>query len=290
MVHALAGPPDGPRPVAEAVLHDLGPGVAVTHGEISDVRALAPLVRGVTTVVHLAGPASVADSFFSPAAYGRAHTVGVAALLEACRGTSVRRIVHVSSAEVYGQPARLPVVEDDRLEPLSPYGAAKLGGEAMMRALAPTLGIAVVVLRPFSVYGPRSRPGSVVATVLRQATACPAVEVHDLRPIRDYVYVEDVAAAVAQATAHLLADTPDGGDVVETYNVGSGVGVSVEGVASLAIRLAARDVPLRQTATTDRPTPITRLVADTERATTVLGWKSTTSLEDGLRAMLAAGR
>src|SRR5262249_40598351 len=147
------------------------------------------------------------------AEFARVHVGGTATLLDASRRAGVRRFVHVSSAEVYGRPETSPVSEGHRLEARSPYAAAKLGAEAMVGAHRPGGDLETVVLRPFSVYGPRQSPGGVVAAILAQALDAPSVELHDPDAVRDFCFVEDLAEAVLAAAA---ADPR-----AAVYNVGS---------------------------------------------------------------------
>lgn len=263
----------------------LPPGVDLVEGDIGDVALLARLVADATAVVHLAGSPSVAASFVDPVEYARTHVVGTAAVLTACRD-AVARLVYVSSAEVYGQPAAGVgmVAETAPAAPRSPYGACKVGAEAMIAALAPATGLEAIVLRPFSVYGPGARRDGVLPTVLWQALHAEAVEVADLAPVRDYVFVDDVADALLRATRCPL---PPGPPV--TCNLASGKGVSVGDLAALALAVVGRSVPVRQ-ARADRPATasVSRLVGDTRRAGQVLGWEATTPLEEGLRRTVTA--
>jgi nucleoside-diphosphate-sugar epimerase len=275
-VRALIAPPG-----SDLVLS--APGISSSFAEITDARAVDPLVRGIGTIVHMAGPPSVRDSFRVPADHARIHVIGTATILDACRGNDVRRFVYVSSAEVYGEPERNPVDERQMTQPRSPYGAAKLGAEAMVRALAPAIGVQAVILRPFSVYGPGMRVGSLVRSILDQVLDRDAVVLADVRPVRDYCYVEDVADAVIRAAIDPFSEQ-DG-----VYNVGSGTGTSVADLARLAATIVGRDVPIRS-GDPDRPAgaDIRHLVADIRRIRQDLGWSPRTPLSDGLAATVAS--
>ena len=278
-VRAHAGPPG-------TDLAALPDGLPVSFAEITDVEAVARIVAGVEAVVHLAGPASVAESFLSPELYARAHVAGTAAVIEACRAPDARRLVHISSAEVYGQPRTNPVAEDAPTEPRSPYGTAKLGAEAITRTDCPATGIAAIVLRPFSVYGPRSPERSLVGRLARAAVGDGPVRVAALRPIRDYVHVDDVSAAVATALANL--PTADPAAEVPIFNVGSGVGTSVHEMATLTLGLAGRSAAIEEAPTPDRPArqDVTHLVADIDRARSQLGWSPRVPLREGLAELV----
>jgi nucleoside-diphosphate-sugar epimerase len=283
LVRAHLGPPGAPSAA-------LPEGVPVSSTEISDLDAVSALVQGVDAVVHLAGPASAAASFEAPVEYTRTHVVGTATVLEACRAAGVRRLIHVSSGEVYGQPVRNPVDEDAPTLPRSPYGAAKLGAEALVRAFSPPAGIAAVVLRPFSVYGPRSPERSLVGRLIRAALTDDVIRLSTLRPVRDYVHVDDVGAAVAAALEG-LTNGPVGSEV-PVYNVASGVGTSVADLAAQVVATAGRSAELEKTPTPDRPagSDVVELVADIRRARAELGWSPAVPLSDGLAQALATVR
>jgi len=247
---------------------------------LTDIRDLAKVsehVRGVDVVVHLAGPPSVRMSFECPSEYAAIHTLGTATILEACQRHRVPRIVYVSSAEIYGRPISNPVTEDFEVRPVSPYGAAKAGAEVFVRTIAAASGMKAVILRPFSVYGPRLSSASLIANILQQVRSCDSVWVRDLKPVRDYCFVRDVAEAIALACGAEV----DGC----TLNLGSGVGTSVKEIAECVVRLSGKKLAVQENSISESGPgeEIYELVADTRRASAVLGWRARTRLEDGLR-------
>jgi nucleoside-diphosphate-sugar epimerase len=236
-----------------------------------DVLDVGSLLTGIDVVVHLAGPPGVAASFADPARYLRDHVLGTAAVLAAL---GPARLVHVSSAEVYGRPPHNPVAESAPTVPLSPYGVAKLSAEALVRVLCPE----ATILRPFSVYGPRSPAHSLVGTIARQARDADAIELADLTPIRDYVHVDDLCRAVVRCVRK-----PAPG----TFNIGSGVGTSVAALARLVTTAVGRDLPIVINGP-DRPADVVELIADTTRARAELGWVAEIDLTAGLAETVAA--
>ena len=261
----------------------LPPEVKTAVADITDTAALDELARGAGIAVHMAGPASVSASFECPAESARVHVAGTAALLEVCRRAGVRRFVYVSSAEVYGRTEASAVHEDFPLQPRSPYGAAKAGAEQVVGAFARAFGLQVIILRPFSVYGPGLSPSSLIGKTLRMAQFEDSVVLNDLRPIRDYGYVEDLVDAVLRSCTTAVPD-------VTILNIGTGRGTSVEEIAELILARVGRRVPLRERPGQRRPadSEIYRLVADSTRAREVLGWQASTSLETGLGRMIEA--
>ena len=214
----LLGPPGVPvrSPPASVRSHT---------GDLADGQAVPGAVAGASVVVHLAGPPSVAASFHDPVGYLRAHVEGTANVVEAAHQAGVRRLVVVSSAEVYGRPRSCPVAEDAATAPRSPYGAAKVGAEAVAGAAARSGALdQVVVVRPFSVYGTGMADWSLIGSLAQQAQRGGPLEVRDPRPVRDYVHVDDVAAALVAA-----ARVPLRGNLA-TFNLCSGVGRSAGGL------------------------------------------------------------
>lgn len=249
---------------------------------LDDARAWPSLVAGVGAVIHLAGPASVAASFDDPVGHARAHAVGTGVLVTAATAAGVPRFVHVSSAEVYGQPDINPVEETAPTRPRSPYAAVKLAAETLVTSLAQRHDFSAVVLRPFSVYGAESPPGSLVGALLGQVRRGLPPLVQDPRPVRDYVHVTDVADAIVRAAAV----APKGACVL---NVGTGVGTSVAELAELLMGLTGRAGGGVGRIPGNRPEglDILDLVCDPRAAEKALGWRPRVELAEGLRRALA---
>ena len=260
---------------------ELPPEVNPIHADIEDIRTLTGLATDVDVAIHLAGPPSVAGSFQAALEYGRVHSIGTLAMLEACRAGPVPRFVYVSSAEVYGRPESNPVSEDHPLRPRSPYAASKAAAEHFVGAYGRAFGTQTVVLRPFSVYGPGLPLRSVMGTILGQVLSDDEVVLADLRPVRDYCFLDDIVEGIL-----LAACVPSPG--FDTFNLGSGVGTSVGDLAELALRLGGRRLPIRSDPSRRRPAAadIDHLVADRTRAQAMLGWSPAVSLEDGLARTL----
>jgi nucleoside-diphosphate-sugar epimerase len=262
------------------------PNVRIGHVDICDLRRLSSWFHGVDIVVHAAGPPSVAASFADPPGCARIHVLGTVTTLEACRHANVRRLVYISSAEVYGQPDLNPVAETAPLAPLSPYGAAKVSAEAFICADSGRSVSEALILRPFSVYGPGSPARSVVGSIMRQVLAGTEIRVFDPRPIRDYCYIDDFVDCVLDACASTIS-TP-----LRIYNVGTGSGTSVADLARQASVSAGRHVPLRIAAQSDRPAQaaVRELVADIGKARRELGWSPSMPFEEGLGKIVACLR
>lgn len=179
-----------------------GPGWPGGHRCLDVVDAdLVPIIEDFRpdAIVHAAGPASVGDSFTAPAASLRAAVLGWTNVLDSLRRSGLSsRAVLLSSAAVYGQPAVLPVTEEEPCRPLSPYGYSKLVCELLAEQYLQCFSVEALVCRLFSVVGPGQR--RLLAWEVFSQFADPARDVVVLRgtaaSVRDYLHVGDAAEAI----------------------------------------------------------------------------------------------
>ena len=240
-----------------------------------------PLERhlaGVAGIFHLAAQPGVRGSWgTSFAQYVRDNLLATQRLLEAASAARAR-VVFASSSSVYGNAAAYPTPEDTRPRPISPYGVTKLGCEHLAAAYAGEAGADVVVLRYFTVYGPRQRPDMAFTRIVRALVDGAEFRVFGTgEQSRDVTYVADAVSAAIAA----MERAPAGA----VYNVGGGTEASLREVVAILERLAGRRLDARHEAAAAGD--VRRTAADTSRIRAELGWAPTTSLEQGLEAQLA---
>lgn len=229
------------------------------------VRASRPEV-----VFHLAAH-GVLDARPDLARLEAATAGGTRRLLEACRDCEA--FVHVGGSSEYG-PHEEPLREDMTPAPVTAYGRAKAA--ATLAALeAAERGLPVSVLRPFSVYGPWESPARLVPTAIRAALTGAVLPLTPAGFRRDYVFVDDVVDALVLATRSGLA-------VGEVVNVGTGVQTANEDVAAAIAELTGREIRVDAGAIAPKQSDTTHWVADTRKASRVLGWQAQTALRAGL--------
>ncbi|MEU8122074.1 NAD-dependent epimerase/dehydratase family protein [Spirillospora sp. NPDC049024] len=257
-----------------------GPGVVAAELDLAvdDLDAVA----AADVVVHLAGRPGVRDSWGpGKAVVERDNVAATRRLLAACARRPPRlrpKVVVASSSSVYGSAGRRPNREDDPLRPASPYAVSKAEVERLAR-LAARSGLRTVLLRYFSVYGPRQRPDMAFHRFVEAALdGRPLPVFGDGRSSRSFTHVRDVVAATLAAAAE---DLPPGIAV----NVGHTEHVAVHD--AIAMLTGALGVP----AQIRRETPVAgdaaRTWADTSRARELLGWTAATGLADGLADQIA---
>lgn len=237
---------------------------------------LARLLDGVTHVFHLAAQAGVRKSWGAEfQIYTQNNVDATQALLEAALAAKLERFVYASSSSVYGGHTPLPMREDVRTEPLSPYGVTKLAAEQLCHLYHENHRLPTVSLRYFTVYGPRQRPDMAFHRFGRAViTGQPITIYGDGEQTRDFTFVADAVQATVAAG---LKGVPG-----RVYNVGGGSRVTVNEVLELLRRITQR--PVRIERLPDQKGDMRHTYADTSLAERDLAFAPTITLERGLEA------
>ena len=238
--------------------------------------------HGIELVIHLAAFIEAGESVRRPDKYYHNNTVNGLSLLDAMRDANVSKMVFSSTAAVYGTPQRVPIVEEDRLRPINPYGASKLCMEYMLRSYAEAYGMGIVALRYFNVAG--AHPSGEIGEAHHPETHLIPLVLHvaqgrrksisiygddydtpDGTCIRDYIHVCDLA------DAHILAAGAIEPGKVKAFNLGNGEGFSVREVIDTCRQVTGLKIQheLAPRRAGDPP----RLVASSQKAIEQLGWQ-----------------
>ena len=265
---------------AEALIH----GERLIVGDLADSDKLGQVLRetGCKSVLHFAAAIIAPESVHLPLKYYSNNTRNTLNLLKACVEHGVERFIFSSTAAVYGIPGSGAASEDSATVPINPYGTSKLMSEWMLRDAAFAHGFSYVALRYFNVAGadPQARMGQRTpdATHLIKV-ACQAAlgirdgvsifgtdyETADGTGVRDYIHIEDLAAAHLYALDYLKR-----GGTSTTINVGYGRGESVREVIEVVKKVSGVD--FRVSEAPRRPGDPANLVAVAQRIRSVLGW------------------
>lgn len=258
-------------------------GIAFVRGDVRDVPKLWSLLLGVDVVYHLAALVSVPASVLYPREYNDVNVGGTVSLLEACRDVGcVRRVVLAGSATAYGNQSIQPVNERMTLDPRAPYAVSKVAAEEYLFCMGPVGKFETVSLRIFNAYGPgQPLPPShapVIPRFVHQALGNGSLVVFgNGRQTRDFVYVDDVVDALIAAGQAANIDQ-------EIINVGSGVETSItELIETIGHTTGRKPNPLYNNEVSGG---IDRLVADIEKAHTLLGFTPKVDLATGLACLL----
>ena len=271
-----------PRPQKEANLEKArgAAGLSLVEVDLSE-GALEPLLENVDGIFHLAAQPGVRGSWGATFAhYVRDNILATQRLFEAAASRGVR-IVMSSTSSVYGNAETYPTREEAIPRPVSPYGVTKLACESLARAYTESFALEVVLLRYFTVYGPRQRPDMAFARIISALLSGHPFSVYGSgEQSRDFTFVDDAV----EATIAAMERGPD----ALVYNVGGGSETTLNGAIALCETLAGTrlDVVNEPVARGD----VRRTGADTTLIRSQLGWRPKTSLAEGLAAQLAAAR
>jgi nucleoside-diphosphate-sugar epimerase len=260
-------------------------GYAVTaldlpDGDITAESTLDPFRdAGITRVIHLAGRTFVPGSWKTPFDYYRVNVLGTVNVLEFCRKSGAG--MTFISSYLYGAPEYLPIDENHPVKWYNPYSHTKVLAEDACRFYSETFGVPVVILRPFNAYGPSQPNQFLIPEVIRSVLdpSVQKVEVMDMRPKRDYVFISDLVDA-------FIASIKVSSGI---FNIGSGVSFSAEEIIRMVMRLSGIEKPYGSKGN-ERPNEIFDLYADCSKAKSELGWIPSTPFEKGIEACIRDAR
>jgi len=271
----------------------LAEGFELIKADIADQAELSRALARVVGVMHFAADSQVGESVERPRKYFSNNVVGGLSLLNAAVDAGVRKFIFSSTCSVYGVPAKVPITEATPRQPVNAYGMSKLFFENALEAYGRAYGLRSVSLRYFNAAG-ADEGGNIgevhdpethlIPCALKAITGeRSALELFgtdyptpDGTCIRDYIHVNDLADAHVLALKHL--DTVN--DSAQ-YNLGTGIGASVQEVIATIEAVTGAKVPHRMGPRRAGDPP--ELVADPSAAETALGWKAKRSLRDIVR-------
>jgi UDP-glucose 4-epimerase len=270
----------GTRENLAAALDDPRCSVFEHGGDIMQTDVLRAALAGADGVFHLAALWLLHCQDYPRAAFD-VNIRGSFNVFEACVDARVERLVYSSSASVYGDAVEEPMTENHPFNFENFYGATKVAGEAMLRALHHRFGLAYAGLRYMNVYGPRQDyRGAYIAVIMKMLDSIdrgePLVVYGDGSQAYDFVYVGDCAAANVYA---MKANTVDG-----FYNVGTGVRTTIKEVAALLLEITGSEVGIRYEP--EGVTFVKNRIGSADLARAELGFEARVPLRQGLTNLI----
>ena len=253
--------------------------VDVVDQDIRSGGAVVNAMRGYDYVVNLAAD-SINKSVADPYSSFDINVVGTHNVVAAAAELGVKRIVQASSASVYGDPEKLPMHEDDKLNPLTPYCIGKRTGEDILAYYQRRSGLSWIALRFFNVYGEGQKTTAYYTSVINHFVnrlkrgEAPIIDGEGKQSM-DFIHVTDIARAV------VLALTSEKGNV--PINVGTGIDTTVEELARILIAAVGADV---EPQFNPRDVLVSRRAADIERAKDVLGFEAEVDVVTGMTRLV----
>jgi len=255
------------------------------QGDIRDAVILDKIFteNKIEAIIHFAANSLVGESMVEPLKYFNNNVYGMQVLLESMVKHKIDKIVFSSTAAVYGEPKRVPIMEDDETKPTNPYGETKLTMEKMMKWVNKANGINYVSLRYFNVAGALD-DGSIGEDHTPETHLIPLIlqvplkkrdhitifgedyPTEDGTCLRDYIHVIDLADAHIRAMNYLRS-----GNKSNIFNLGNGKGFSVKEMIAAAEKATGESIKVEVGAR--RAGDPAQLIASSEKAQTILGWK-----------------
>lgn len=253
----------------------------------ADIRDKAKLNKifckhNIEAVIHFAANSLVGESIIKPSEYYDNNLYGMLCLLDVMKSNGVKNIVFSSTAAVYGEPKRIPIMETDETNPTNPYGETKLSMEKMMKWFDKAYGIKYVSLRYFNAAGAYKtgeigedhKPETHLIPLILYAALGKREKVYiygdnylneDGTCIRDYIHVMDLASAHYKALEYLRK-----GNESDIFNLGYGSGYSVKEVIEEARKVTLCSIPVEVKEKREGDPAI--LIASSDKARTILNW------------------
>jgi dTDP-glucose 4,6-dehydratase len=252
-------------------------------GDIRDPHGIKTAMNGCDAVLHLAALIAIPFSYQSPDTYVDTNIKGTLNVLQAAREFGVRKVVHTSTSEVYGNAQYVPIDENHPLQGQSPYSASKIGADQLAYSFYTSFELPIVTVRPFNTYGPRQSARAVIPSAIAQiVNGATKINLGLITPTRDFTYIEDTVRGFVSAL-----ESKKG--IGESVNLGTNFEISIGGVVEVISDLMGVEIQIESNIDRIRPqkSEVMRLCADNSKAKQLFDWEpkyiGLTGLSHGLK-------
>jgi len=246
-------------------------------GDVRDFNLVSRAIRNHPYVMHLAAQAFIPFSYQMPLQVAEVNAIGSINVLKACKDSKIKRLVHISSSEVYGQAQYAPMDEKHPIQPYNTYSVAKVAADLWAQTFFWEHKLPVVILRPFNTYGPRESLPYFIPEMIRQCIKEPVIKVGNLETSRDFTYVEDATYAMIKA---LQTENIEG----EIINVGTNRTHKMKDILTLIQKeTGSEEKQVKLDKNRLRPRDVNVLISDNSKARKIIGWTPRTTFEDGIK-------
>ncbi len=243
------------------------------HGDICDALLVNKLMESVDYVVNFAAESHVDRSIISSDSFVRTGIFGIYVLMEAAKKNNIKRFLHISTDEVYGDILKGHFKEEDRLCPSSPYSASKAAAEMLAHSYLRTHGLPIIITRSSNNYGPYQHPEKLIPCFITKLLQDKKVPLHNPKPIRDWIHVQDNCEAIDFVLHN--------GKIGETYNIGGDNEKTNLEVTNIILNSLGLD-ELYINEVSDRKGQDLRYALNCDKIHS-LGWVPRISFENGIR-------
>lgn len=252
--------------------------IEVVCGDIRDPYFINNSSRNSDIIFNLAALIAIPYSYVAPSSYVDTNISGTLNICEAALKNKVKKLVQISTSEVYGTAKYTPIDEKHPLQPQSPYSASKIGADSIAESYFRSFDLPVCIARPFNTYGPRQSARAVIPTIITQmAAGNKNIRLGNTTPRRDFNYVKDICAGLLKIAC---SDKTTG----EVINIGSNSEISIKDLFEKIRKLMHSDAKLLEEQKRLRPqkSEVMRLRCDNSKIKKLVGYKPQYNLEAGL--------
>lgn len=251
------------------------------RADIRDRQALKNIFdeNEIDVVMHLAAMAGVRPSIENPVLYQEVNCMGTQNILEEMKAHNVKNLVMASSSSVYGNCKEVPFREDMIVDfAISPYAATKKANEVMTHVYHKLFNMNVIMLRFFTVYGPKQRPDLAINKFTRLMLNDEEIPMFgDGSTSRDYTYIDDIVDGIIKSCEYTMSHE----NVYEILNLGNSSPVSLKEMINIIAKTIGVEAKIKQLPM--QPGDVDRTFADVSKAKNLIGYEPKTSFEDGIR-------
>lgn len=251
--------------------------IEVVSGDIRDPYGVDSIVKGCGSVLHLAALIAIPYSYKSPSSYVDTNINGTLNILQASKKYKCKKIIHISTSEVYGSAQYVPIDEKHPNVGQSPYSATKIAADQLALSFNKSFELPVGIIRPFNTFGPRQSNRAVIPTIITQLLdGQNEIKLGNVDATRDFSYVLDTVDGIIAG----MNSTENIGKVI---NLGAGFEISILKTAQMISNLMDKDIKIIKDQQRIRPqeSEVNRLFSDNSLAEKTIKWKPKFKGEEG---------
>jgi len=250
----------------------------IIKGDITNERAVINVTKDQEIVLHLAALPFIPDSFYYPVDFFKINTIGsMHVFWSAVKSKTVETVVNISTSEIYGSAQYTPMDENHPTSPYSTYAVSKLAADRAAFTLHKENGFPVVIIRPFNSYGPNYTQPYIIPEIMNQLlNGNKELMLGNIDASRDFTFVSDTADGIIRSLSAKKV-------VGEIINLGSGNEISIRELAFKIGKIAKIKIKIKYDEGRERPYDVNRLICNNKKAKKLLGWKTKTTMDQGLK-------
>lgn len=250
----------------------------IISGDIRDQEFCFKISKKIDVIFNLAALVSIPYSYNSIESFLQTNILGTYNICLSAKKNKVKRLIQISTSEVYGTAQYVPIDEKHILQPQSPYSASKISAEGIFRSFYYSYNLPVVILRLFNTFGPRQSIRAVIPKIISQVLSNDKnIILGDTKPTRDFNFITDTCKAIECS----IKKTKIG----EIYNYGSGKEISIKKIVGLILKISGKNKKILQNKKNLRPkkSEVYRLLCDNKKFKKITGFKPQLDLLSGLK-------